>query len=105
MYARSLRYRVAGDKAAECLRLAEEMVSRYERLLGHPLRHAILVREVEGEVEVSEIYFFGSWEEWRGLMEASRGDRVLEELWGRFSRLVPEDSIAEEEWGVARLSC
>lgn len=105
MYARSLRYRVASNRAAECLRLAEEMVSRYERLLGHPLRHAILVREIDGETEVAEIYFFESWEEWRNLMEASKGDKGLEELWDRFSRLVPEDAVVEEEWGVAGLSC
>ncbi len=105
MYARSFRYRVPSDKAGLCLGIAEEMARIYSSLLGKPLRRLLLVRDEGEEVAVEEIYMFDSWDEWRSLMEKSRGNENLSKLWDRFAEIVPEEAVTEEEWGYVEPHC
>ncbi len=105
MYARSFRYKVPSGKAQRCLSIIEEMAARYREIMGSELRRTLLAREEGGTTLFEETYFFESWDEWRELMEKSKGDGRLSELWDEFEELLEGGEVFEEEWGFAQIVC
>lgn len=98
MYCKTFRYSVKPEMLEMVLEVSHEIDGRMKDYFEN-FRKYVLIRESEGKVEVFEIYFFESWEEWRRLMDATLQDSVLEELWEKFERLIMGE-VLEEDWEV-----
>ncbi|QOJ78422.1 hypothetical protein IG193_06610 [Infirmifilum lucidum] len=98
MYAKTFRYRVEPEKLGEVISLVREMDTR---MLSYNVafRKYTLVRENMGEVEFLEVYLFDGWEDWRKLMEHTRGDEKLEHAWREFESVV-KGVFSEDDWEV-----
>ncbi len=98
MYAKTFHYRVGPEKFEEVINLIREIDTR---MLSYNIvfRKYTLVRENRGEVEFLEVYLFDSWEDWRKLMEYTRGDEKLEHLWREFESIV-QGNFSEDDWDV-----
>lgn len=99
MYVKTFRYKVRRTLIGEVLDVNREMFERYKEYT--PLKRAILIRNMDEDfLEVLEMYVFESWKKWKELMEETKEDKKLEDLWNKFISLVPEDEIIEVDWEV-----
>ncbi|RLE58576.1 MAG: hypothetical protein DRJ35_07665 [Thermoprotei archaeon] len=99
MYVKTFRYKVRRTLIDEVLDVNREMFERYKAYTQ--LKKAILIRNVDEDLlEVLEMYVFESWNKWKELMEKTKDDKELEDLWNKFISLVSEDEIIEEDWEI-----